>query len=88
MKFLKRVKEAMKDEKFVVIVDNCPAHHSKTTTGWCRDHDIELVFLPAYSPEMNSAIELVWYFLKRLFRRKIIVAKAMNEPTPVSAFVT
>ena len=41
--------------KVILIVDNLKVHHSKPVTQWCEANKdrIELVFLPAYSPQIN-----------------------------------
>ena len=54
LKFLKRlVKDSRK--KIFLVVDNLPVHHSKPVKVWLEKHknDIELFFLPSYSPELN-----------------------------------
>lgn len=44
-------------EKIIVIVDNLKVHHSKEVDVWLKDESrsqrIELIHLPAYSPEQN-----------------------------------
>ncbi|WP_221939406.1 IS630 family transposase [Streptomyces benahoarensis] len=54
------------DHKVHLIVDRHSAHHSKTVRAWLADHqdEIELHFLPSYSPERNPD-ELVNTDLKR-----------------------
>ncbi len=54
IKFLKRlVKDA--GRKVYLILDNLRVHHSKPVKNWVQDHgdQIELFFLPSYSPELN-----------------------------------
>jgi transposase len=54
IKFLKRlVKDA--DKKVFLILDNLRVHHSKLVKEWLENHqeEIELFFLPSYSPELN-----------------------------------
>ncbi len=54
IKFLKRLtKDA--DRKVFLILDNLRVHHSKAVKGWLESHkeEIELFFLPSYSPELN-----------------------------------
>lgn len=54
------------DHKVHLIVDRHSAHRSKTVRAWLADHqdEIELHFLPSYSPELNPD-ELVNADLKR-----------------------
>ena len=54
IKFLKRlIKDA--DKKVFLILDNLRVHHSKLVKEWLTEHEkeIELFFLPSYSPELN-----------------------------------
>jgi transposase len=54
IKFLKRLhKDAGK--KVFLIVDNLRVHHAKVVTAWLAEHteEIELFYLPSYSPELN-----------------------------------
>jgi len=54
LRFLKQVIKFRK-RKIVLILDNLRVHHSKLVRQWLErnSHRIELVFLPAYSPELN-----------------------------------
>jgi transposase len=54
IKFLKRlIKDA--GRKVLLILDNLRVHHSKMVNEWLESHkdEIELFFLPPYSPELN-----------------------------------
>jgi len=54
IKFLKRlIKDA--DRKVFLILDNLRVHHSNMVKEWIESHkdEIELFFLPSYSPELN-----------------------------------
>lgn len=52
--FLKRLIKHRK-RKIILIVDNLRVHHSSIVKDWLKDNErrIELVYLPAYSPELN-----------------------------------
>jgi transposase len=54
------------DRKVHLIVDRHPAHRSKAVRAWLASHkdQVELHFLPSYSPELNPD-ELVNADLKR-----------------------
>lgn len=43
------------DKKVYLILDNLRVHHSKKVKGWLQEHneEIEVYYLPAYSPELN-----------------------------------
>lgn len=52
--FLRRlIKDS--EKKVFLIVDNLRTHHAKKVSAWLEKHkdEIELFFLPAYSPELN-----------------------------------
>lgn len=54
IKFLKRlVRDA--DRKIFLVLDNLRVHHSHIVRDWLAEHEdqIELFFLPSYSPELN-----------------------------------
>ena len=54
IRFLKRlVKDATK--KVFLILDNLRVHHSKIVKDWASEHrqEIELFYLPSYSPQLN-----------------------------------
>lgn len=54
LSFLSRVIRHVK-RKVILILDSHPVHKSKETGKWLEAHEdqIEVVFLPAYSPELN-----------------------------------
>jgi transposase len=54
IKFLKQLIKFRK-RKIILVVDNLRVHHSKIVQEWLADRtdQIELVFLPSYSPELN-----------------------------------
>lgn len=43
------------DKKVFLILDNLPVHHSKIVQAWVAQHSeqIELFYLPSYSPQLN-----------------------------------
>lgn len=54
IKFMKRlIKDA--DRKVFLILDNLKVHHSYIVRDWLKEHEneIEIFFLPSYSPELN-----------------------------------
>jgi transposase len=55
--FIKFLKRLIKDagRKVYLILDNLRVHHSKPVKKWVKEHQnqIELFFLPSYSPELN-----------------------------------
>jgi transposase len=53
--FLDRLIRSHPGRKILLICDNHSTHHAKTVKAWVakRPDRIELIFLPAYSPELN-----------------------------------
>lgn len=54
IRFMKRlIKDS--DKKIYLILDNLKVHHSHMVKDWVKEHEdeIELFFLPSYSPELN-----------------------------------
>src|SRR5210317_270161 len=54
IKFMKRlIKDT--DKKIFLILDNLKVHHSYIVKDWVKEHEseIEIFFLPSYSPELN-----------------------------------
>ena len=52
--FMRRLRRLAKKKVFL-IVDGHPTHRARKTTKWLEKHadEIRLIFLPAYSPELN-----------------------------------
>jgi transposase len=53
---------------YVVIMDNISFHKRKDTVKAIQDKGCELLFLPAYSPDLNP-IEHKWHELKSIRRK-------------------
>jgi transposase len=49
-----------------MILDNVRFHHAKALKPFLKNHadKLELVFLPAYSPDFNP-IERVWWYMRK-----------------------
>ena len=65
IKFLKEVNKMC--PKMTIILDNASYHKAKIVRKFVDDANggIELIFLPAYTPQLNP-IEIQWRVLKRL----------------------
>lgn len=72
--FLEAVREANGDRKVVMILDNGPIHHSTIVCERAAELDIDLIYLPPYSPQFNP-IELVWKSVKRVVSGMFILEK-------------
>ena len=55
--FIKFMTRLIKDseKKIFLIIDNLKVHHSYVARDWLEEHkdEIEVFFLPSYSPELN-----------------------------------
>lgn len=63
IRLLKRLLVKQPTGKIYLILDNASHHHSKKVGLWLKTHSrrLKLVFLPAYSPNLNI-IERLWRF--------------------------
>ena len=77
-RFIEFLKKLHRDagKPILVIVDNAKYHHSKETQKFIvrQDGEIQLAFLPAYSPELNPD-EQVWNHAKRELGQRPIYDK-------------
>jgi len=62
--FLRRIREVNPKKRIVIILDNFRTHHAKKVKEESEKLDIQLVYLPPYSPDLNP-IEYVWKSVKR-----------------------
>ncbi|MBS4163394.1 Uncharacterized protein PRO82_000695 [Candidatus Protochlamydia amoebophila] len=62
----------------VVILDKATFHKSQKTKDLLCVTDCIVIFLPPYSPDLNS-IELFWANLKRKFREKLKEFASLSE---------
>ena len=67
--------QALKNEKSIVMaLDNCRMHTSKITLSFAECLNIDLRFLPKYSPQFNP-INQVWRLIKREISYNVIKNK-------------
>jgi transposase len=59
----------------VLVLDNCGIHQSGELKDICREADVELAFLPPYSPNLNL-IEQSFHVLKQWMQRHQDLAKS------------
>ncbi len=64
----------------IVVCDNLAAHRDAEAQKLIEDHGAQLLFLPAYSPDLNP-IEMMWSKVKAHLRQ----AKARNDPDLLAA---
>ena len=55
IEFMQALIKESQGKKIFLILDNLRVHHSKPVKEWSAQHkeDIELFYLPSYSPELN-----------------------------------
>ena len=58
----------------VIVLDNASFHHSAGLRGLVEAAGCGLLFLPAYSPDLNP-IEHIWATLKKLLQKKLHTVK-------------
>jgi transposase len=73
-KFLVKVSRQYLDKKVIVVVDNVRYHHAKRLKPILEKykHKLELVYLPAYSPDLNPVERIWWYMRKKITHNRYI----------------
>ena len=76
---LKKVLNAYRQHsKIIMVVDNVRFHHAKLLKKWLLKHPkLELVYLPAYSPELNPVERAWWYMRKKITHNRYV--KSLQE---------
>ena len=64
--------------QMVIVLDNYSVHHSLHFRKICEFLNIDLIYLPTYSPKYNP-IEQVWRTIKAIVSRKYIRSKNKLE---------
>ena len=75
IEFLKMLKEKYSDKPIAIVLDNARYQHCFVVKTIAKSLGIHLLFLPAYSPNLNI-IERLWKFTKK----KILYAKYYKNP--------
>ncbi|MHB8120076.1 MAG: transposase [Methanothrix sp.] len=61
----------VKVNKIAILCDNFTSHRAYYTIQCAKEHDIILIFLPIYSPDLNP-IEFIWKSIKRVISRNFV----------------
>jgi transposase len=62
--FLEKIRKYNPKGRIMVVLDNFSSHHANLTLEKAEKLNIDLVFLPPYSPNLNP-IEFIWKTIKR-----------------------
>jgi len=62
--FLEQIRKCNPKGRILSVLDNFRSHHANLTIEKAKKINIDLVFLPPYSPNLNP-IEFIWKTIKR-----------------------
>jgi transposase len=63
--FLTEVRNRNSDNRICLVLDNFATHKAKSVKDRAKELNIELIYLPPYSPDLNP-IEYLWKSIKRI----------------------
>ena len=86
MDFLERIRDENPFNHILVIPDNFSAHRTENVTITAEIMDIDLIFLPPYSPQLNP-IEIIWKSIKKVISRTFVKDQNMMIETVKSNFI-
>ena len=86
MDFLGEIRHRNPFNHIIMILDNFPAHKTENVAITAEILDIELVFLPPYSPQLNP-IELIWKSIKRVISHTFMKDQEMLNETVKQHFI-
>ena len=87
MEFLERIRSCNPNGRVLIILDNFKSHHAGKVAEKAQELNIDLVFLPPYSPDLNP-IELIWKSIKRVVSRTFICSREIMCKVIEYAFLT
>jgi len=72
--FLVKVARIYSNQKIVMVLDNVRYHHAKRLKPILEKYNqrVELVYLPAYSPDLNPAERIWWYMRKKISHNRYV----------------
>ena len=61
--------------EIIMVLDNVRYHHARKIKDWLKDHpQIQFIFLPPYSPELNAVERAWWYMRKKTTNNRWIIS--------------
>ncbi len=86
MDFMNRIRYSNPFNHIILILDNFSAHRTENVAITAEILDIELVFLPPYSPQLNP-IETIWKSIKKVVSRTFMKNQEMMVDTVKANFI-
>jgi transposase len=73
-RFIRKVIKHYSGKKVIMVVDNVRYHHAKRLKPILEryKHRVELLYLPAYSPDLNPVERIWWYMRKKITHNRYI----------------
>jgi len=73
-RFIGKTIKSFDGRKIVMVVDNVKYHHAKRLIPILHKYKdkIELVYLPAYSPDLNPIERIWWYMRKKISHNRYL----------------
>ena len=85
IKFLEKLRVKYSNKKINIVLDNGRYHKTSEVLSFCKENNINLCFLPAYSPNLNP-IERVWKVMNRYVRNNIIYERPKDFQNKILEF--
>ena len=88
LEFLQTIGSHYSGKKIAIVLDNARIHHAKLIQPFLEDHrdQLELVFLPPYSPQLNL-IEGLWKWLKASVINNVFFPNVQKIKLAVRGFI-
>lgn len=86
--FMLKTVNTYSDRKVVMVLDNVRYHHAKRLKPILEKykHRIELLYLPAYSPDLNP-MERIWWFMRKKITHNRYTEKLADRITHFNNFM-
>ena len=66
------------EKGMTIVMDNASFHRKKYLYEICKKHEVNIIFLPPYSPELNS-IEKYWFVLKQRIKSFLRINISLDD---------